>query len=148
MRLTTRRVPLRSLLRAAAACAVVLLCGAYSCLGPEGDIGYAPGYGYVVKVHRYPTYFNLNNDDKEYYLWFETEQEAQDFVNLRRDNPAGFQQRFGELLSQKRGAVDDEDRDDDEFDKVGRVLRALPPPDLTIPLAVPELPQPIPQTPQ
>lgn len=144
-----RQVPLRPLLRAAAACVVVLLCGAYSCLGPEGDVTYAPGYGYVVKVHKNPPITQLGDDGQDYHVWFDTEEEARDFIDLKRsDDPYAWEREFWDKINRKEGAVDDEDRDDDEYDKVGRVLRALPPPDLTIPLAVPELPQPIPQTPQ
>lgn len=140
---------IRAGLRAIAVCAIVLLCAGYSCLGPEGDISYAPGYGYVVKVRKNPPITDLNSNTEDYFIWFDTEDEAREFIDLKRSaDPYAWERKFREKLERKEGVMDDEDKDDDPYDQIRKLLRPPPPPDLTIPLAVPELPQPIPPTPQ
>jgi len=140
---------LRIPLRLAAVCTIVLLCGAYSCLGPEGDIAYAPGYGYVVKIRKNPPIFSPNSATEDYFIWFETEEEARDFIGrVRGDDPNSWNQKFYDKVRGGQGVMDDEDHDDDLYDQIRKLLRPLPPPPLPIPLATPDLPQPIPPTPQ
>jgi hypothetical protein len=140
---------LRIPLRIAAVCAIVLLCGAYSCLGPEGDIAYAPGYGYVVKIRKNPPIFSPNSATEDYFIWFKTEEEARDFIGkVRGDDPYTWNDKFHDKIKRGEGVMDDEDNDDDLYSQILKLLRPLPPPPPPNPLATPDLPQPIPPTPQ
>ena len=136
---------LRIAIRIAAVIGIAIFCGATGCTQPIGDIMYAPGYGYVVKVQRYEGIFG-GPKDRSYYYIFPTEERAAEFYHQYYLDPNGFQKT---LQPGERGVNDD---DYEEFNKITKLLRPLPPPpplnEMEIPLAVPELPQPIPQTPQ
>lgn len=131
--------------RIAIVSAIVIFCGATTCSVPVGDITYAKGYGYVVRVERRGGIDGMK--DKNYYYIFPTEERAAEFYHQYYLDPEGFQ---GTLRPGER--VVNDDRSPEEFDKITKLLQPLPPPpplnDTEIPLGVPELPQPIPQTPQ
>lgn len=127
-------------LRMIAVCVVVLVCGGVACTKPLGDIGYAPGHGYVVKVQKTVSFFEVRYD---YYV-FDTQEQAEQFVARRYSDgtwPANSGARY----------VWENQNDQIEYDKITKVLVPLPlPPALNetgIPLATPDLPQPIPQAP-
>lgn len=129
--------------RIAVVSVLVVFCGATTCIRPVGEIQYAPGYGYVVKVEKQGGIDGAKNRD--YYYIFPTRERAEEFYHEYYVNPDGFQQ----TLRPGERVVDD-DNNHDEFHRIRKLLRPLPPPgnDLEVPLAVPELPQPIPATPQ
>lgn len=141
MQLANNRV--RGFLRLVAVVGIVLFCGATTCTRPVGDIMYAPGYGYIVKVKRQAGMID-STLSKNYYYIFPTEQRAAEFYHEYYLNPDGFQRT---LREGERGVHDDGDRR--EYDKITKLLQPLPPPmnETEIPLVVPDLPQPIPQGP-
>lgn len=143
---------LEVVLRILTVAVIVQFTGAVSCMQPVGDIGYAPGYGYVVKItedsESYRQFYNDSSvEDEDWYVVFPTEQEARDFYNGFNATPD--KRRY--LMSQPDDRRFSSDDDRDAFDKITKLLGPPPPPKLNeteIPLATPELPQPIPSTPQ
>jgi len=137
---------IRAVLRIASIIGIVLFCGATSCTQPVGDITYAPGYGYVVKVHRNAGL--TGGEDRNYYYIFPTEERAAEFYHEYYVNPNGFR----DTLRPGERVVNDDDKEYEEYNKITKLLQPVPPPpplnETEIPLSVPELPQPIPQTPQ
>lgn len=136
---------LHVLLRCAAVCAIVVFCGATTCTMPVGEIQYAPGYGYVVKVERQGGVLD-GVRDRSYYYIFPNRERAEEFYHAYYLDPDGFQN----TLRPGERVVND-DTGHDEFLKITKLLGPPPPPplnELEIPLAVPDLSQPIPQTPQ
>lgn len=141
------------MLRILTVAVIVQVTGAVSCMQPVGDIGYAPGYGYVVRINEdseaYRQFYNDSSvEDEDWYVVFPTEQEARDFYNGFKTAPD--KRRY--LMAQPDDRRFSSNDDRDEFDKITELLEPLrPPPNLNeteIPLATPELPQPIPQSPQ
>lgn len=127
--------------------AIVIFCGGTACdLHPEGEIAYAPGYGYVVQVVKYEP------KTTKYYYVFPTEERARQFYGEYYSNwgPWPNVRLPGETVYRWKG---DGWPTYDEIDRIKIPLsRYTPPPppvnEETEPLAVPELPDPIPQTPQ
>ena len=131
--------------RIAIVSAIVMFCGATTCTRPVGDILYAPGYGYVVKVERQGGLIDVTRS-RDYYYIFPTLTRAEEFYHEYYLDPDGFQKTL-----QPGERVVDNDKGWEEFEKIRKLLGPPPPPpinDITIPLAVPDLPNPIPQTPQ
>lgn len=131
---------LAQLRRVAIAAVIVVTCSAVSCeLQPRGEIQYAPGYGYVVLVEQYSTGFQ---SEKSYYQVFPTLERAQEFRDSflagRRDTPPvrEDERRF--------------DTNSPDGQTIWQTLQPVPPrtDEIELPLSSPELPQPIPQTPQ
>lgn len=124
----------RQVLRIAAVFAIVVFSGAATCeKHPIGDIRYVPGYGYVVKAEQLATHYQR---DHSYYFVFPTEERAREFYGAYYSDP-----NWPNIL--REGERQIYDRDDD-FDKITKLLSAPP----QVPLAIPDLPQPIPATPQ
>lgn len=131
---------LAQLRRVAIAAVIMVSCSAVSCeLQPRGEIQYAPGYGYVVLVEQYHTGFQ---SDKSYYQVFPTLERAREFWNSfvpgQRDAPPV---REGERRF---------DTNSPDGQIIWQTLRPVPPrtDEIEWPLSSPEIPQPIPQTPQ
>ena len=125
----------RAGLRVIAVCGLLFACGGLSCTDTLGGIEYAPGYGFVVKVQHNDT---MQVVKQSYYYVFDTYEQAKHFVDTRYTDP-----NWPDTGSGRRYHYQWEKT---EYDEITKLLG--PPPDLTIPLANPELPQPIPQTPQ
>lgn len=124
----------RMLLRVLTVAGIVLACGAATCeKHPVGDIRYAPGYGYVVKAEQRGTTYQR---DHSYYFVFPTEERAREFYGAYYSDP-----NWPKILREGERQIYD---DDDEFDEITKLLDAPP----QVPLAIPDLPQPIPQIPQ
>ena len=126
---------MKALLRATATCLIVLLCGAFTCLRLGDGIQYAPGYGYVVKLDGSwpPRWEHLY-----YYRVFDTYEQAKHFVDTRYTDPSWPGTGVGRTYENENDQI--------EYDKITKLLG--PPPLYEAPLANPDLPEPIPPTPQ
>ena len=129
--------------RLAAVIGMVLFCAGVACDHVEPDISYAPGYGYVVSVVTYddilsPATFH------EYYAIFPTEEDARRFQDRTHVDPNWFAY-YQSLPPEQRAKKPTE-----KYNLITDLLRPPPPPqnEVELPLATPDLPQPIPPTPQ
>ena len=134
----------RIALRIAAIFGIVLFCaGASSCTRPVEDVMYAPGYGYIVKVQQQS--FGGEEVELEYYYVFPTEQRAAEFYKEYYRNSDGFQGTLQQGEYYVLGGSPD-------YNRIKALMVPLPPPpalnETEIPLATPDLPEPIPQAPQ
>lgn len=126
--------------------AIVVFCGGTACdVHPEGEIAYAPGYGYVVQVVKYEP-----KTKKAYYV-FPTEARARDFYGQYHSNWGPWPNVL--LPGETMYTWTTDYQQYEEIDAVKIPLsRYMPPPppvnEETEPLAVPDLPEPIPPTPQ
>lgn len=130
----------RLLVRVAAVFGIVIFCGAAACSQhPVGDISYAPGYGYVVKVQQLATHYQRDHD---YYFIFPTEERAREFYGEYYSN-----EKWPDTLRPGERQIYD---GNEEFNTITKLLRPPPPPlnELELPLGNPQLPDPIPSIPQ
>ncbi len=128
--------------RLAAVTLMVLFCAGVACDHVEPDINYAPGYGYVVRVVTYEDVLSPATF-REYYAIFPTEEEARRFQDRTHVDPDWFAY-YKSLPPEQRAKKPTE-----KYDRITNLLRPPPPlNEVELPLATPDLPQPIPQTPQ
>lgn len=119
---------------------IVIFCGGAACQLHPTEIGYAPGYGYVVRVKQ--SKFGPNQPEFFSMYIFPTEERAKEFYAAYYSDP-----NWPDILQPGEREVDQENL---EFYSILDLLRGQAPPPIneeTAPLAIPDLPEPIPQTP-
>lgn len=132
----------RLMLRFVGVALIVQVCGGVACDHTEDDIQYAPGYGYVVKITTFDDILSPATF-RHYYAIFPTLEEAEKFRNRSRNDPDWFNVGYRSLPPEQRAKDTSE-----KYKLITDLLRPVPPPLNEWPLATPELPQPIPATPQ
>lgn len=128
----------RLLFRALAIALIATLCGLAACTGPYGDIGYVPGRGYVVKVSEWTGSKSVN-----WLVFFPTEAEAHQFYDSYKTSNT-FKQIFESIPADRRVS---ENKNWELYQDLKEQVQPLPRTPLPQ-LLDPELPQPIPPTPQ